>query len=532
MSLALRGRSDQQVVYIDKNSAPRIFHYGEDFLYEDLPVGTRVIYPNPPIQGLPNPKAAIRYALNHPLGCNPLFAQLEPGMRVTIAVDDISLPLPPMTTPDYRQLAIEAILEQLADNAIDDVHIIVANSLHRRMTEAEMKRMVGQEIHDEFYPERYYCHDAEDPDGMLKIGETHHGEPLRLNRRAAESDLVIYVNINLVPMDGGHKSVAVGLCDYESLRAHHEPQTILDSDSYMDPPRSELSRKVDRLGAIVDKEMNVFHVEMTLNNRMYASAMDFLAKNEDDFTETDKLKFEAMRWGMRKLPRQARRAAMHAIPAQFQLIACYAGKTELVHEKILARCFDQYSVSVKGQADILIFGMPYISPYNVNSILNPILIQVMAPGYLFNMYRGKPLVRKGGVIIFTHPCHDEFDPDFHPSYIEFFNRLLPETRDAFALRSKYEEQFAKNPSYIQMYRDGNAYHGAHPFFMWYWGENGRQHVGKIIAAGVKEPHVPERLGFGHAESLSEAIAQAKSFLGGNSSITMLKIPPIVIPEVN
>ncbi len=73
-----------------------------------------------------------------------------------------------------------------------------------------------------------------------------------LNRRAAESDLLIYVNINFVPMDGGHKSVAVGLCDYESLRAHHEPQTILDSDSYMDPPRSELNRKCTRLGKLVD----------------------------------------------------------------------------------------------------------------------------------------------------------------------------------------------------------------------------------------------------------------------------------------
>ena len=36
-------------------------------------------------------------------------------------------------------------------------------------------------------------------------------------------------------MDGGHKSVAVGLCGYESLRAHHKPETIRASDSYMDP---------------------------------------------------------------------------------------------------------------------------------------------------------------------------------------------------------------------------------------------------------------------------------------------------------
>ena len=111
----------------------------------------------------------------------------------------------------------------------------------------------------------------------------------------------------------------------------------------------------------------------------------------------------------------------------------------------------------------------------MNSILNPLLVQVMALGYFFNLYRGKPLLAKGGTIILTHPCSDEFDPEHHPSYIEFFNRLLPETRDAIKLEHKYEGEFAENPSYIQMYRPGNAYHGAHPFFMWYWGENGRQH---------------------------------------------------------
>ncbi len=95
-----RRKEDDQVVYIDNDSAPRILFSGEDLLLEDLPIGTRVVYPKPPIEGLANPGAAIRYALNHPLDAPPLYAQLMPGMRVTIAVDDISLPLPPMTTPD------------------------------------------------------------------------------------------------------------------------------------------------------------------------------------------------------------------------------------------------------------------------------------------------------------------------------------------------------------------------------------------------------------------------------------------------
>ena len=172
MALQLRRKTHESVIYIDRDSAPRIMPSGEDFILEDLPIGTRVIYPNPPIKGLPNREAAIRYALNHPLGCDPLFAQLEPGMRVTVAVDDISLPLPPMATPDIRQTILEIVLDMLAGHGVDDVHIIIANSLHRKMTEWEMKRMVGPRIFDDYYPDRYYNHDAEWADGLIKIGET------------------------------------------------------------------------------------------------------------------------------------------------------------------------------------------------------------------------------------------------------------------------------------------------------------------------------------------------------------------------
>ncbi len=526
-----RHKEDDQVVYIDNDSAPRIIFSGEDLLLEDLPIGTRVIYPKPPIEGLANPGAAIRYALNHPLETEPLYAQLAPGMKVTIAVDDISLPLPPMATPDIRQTIIEILLELLDANGVDDVHIVIANSLHRRLTPPEMKRMVGSKIFNAFYPDRYYNHDAEDPDGMVHLGKTDHNETVNINRRAVESDLLIYVNINLVPMDGGHKSVTVGLCDYESLKPHHEPHTIRQSNSYMDPPKSMLNRKVERMGAIVQEHMNVFHIETALNNRMFNSATSFLSKNEDEFTEMDRLKFEAMRWSLSKMPAAAKRKLFHAIPANYQLVACYAGKTEPVHAKIIEKNFEQYFVSLKGQSDILICGVPHISPYNVNSVLNPILLQVMGLGYFHNFYRGKPILRKGGALILCHPGYDTFDHEQHPSYIEFFNRLLPETRDATVLKHKYEEEFAKNPSYIEMYRRGHAYHGAHPFFMWYWGENGRQHVGKVILAGAENAHVPARLGWDRAESLTEAIAMAKSFVGPSPSITMMHHPPIVMADV-
>src|SRR5512135_2120635 len=149
----------EPIATIDRDSAPRVLFSGADLRLEDLPIGTKVVYPRPPIEGLPNVKAAIRWAINHPEGCDPLHARLRPGMKVTIALDDISLPLPPMRTPDVRQQVLEVVLELLADSGVDDVHLVVAIALHRRMTEEEMKRMVGRKIFDAFHPDRYYNHD-------------------------------------------------------------------------------------------------------------------------------------------------------------------------------------------------------------------------------------------------------------------------------------------------------------------------------------------------------------------------------------
>ena len=126
------------VLDVDKSTPPILFHHGESFRLEKLPAGrSRVLYPGEPLDALDDPDAAIRHALEHPLGDSPpLSALLSPGMRLTIAFDDISLPLPPMRRPDARQRVIEAVLDLAAEAGVDDVHLIAALALHRRMTEA------------------------------------------------------------------------------------------------------------------------------------------------------------------------------------------------------------------------------------------------------------------------------------------------------------------------------------------------------------------------------------------------------------
>jgi hypothetical protein len=520
------------VVTLEQGSRPRVLFAGDRLVEVDLPAGTRCIYAKPPIAPLKNFDAAIRYALGHPIGSDPLHAKLRPGMKVTIAVDDVSVPLPPMKKPDARERVLTVVLEQLADHGVDDVEIIIATGVHRRMRPEEIRHIVGDKIYNAYYPDRLYNHDAEDKANMVEIGTTECGEVVELNRRAVESDLVIYVALNLVPMSGGHKSVSVGLCGYKSLRAHHNPVTMRDCHSYMDPSSSALATSVERMGRLANKHLNVFTIESVVNNRMFDRPLEFLAKNEDDLDDREWGLMKALVATTARLPQAARQAIFSRVPAPYGVIAVNAGETEAVHAKTLERCFEQYLVPVEGQSDVLVMGIPYISPYNVHAFLNPLLVSVLAEGYLFNMYRGAPLVKKGGTLIITHPCTDKFDHEQHAPYVEFVHRLLPETRDGLELHRRYEEKFATNPAFLQMFRSGHAYHPVHPFFMWYWGEAGRQHLGRVIVVGADNEYIPKLLGYETAPSMDEALYRAKGGENRSLDITLLHAPPIVMGDVS
>jgi len=232
-----------------------------------------------------------------------------------------------------------------------------------------------------------------------------------------------------------------------------------------------------------------------------------------------------------RMPDEARQALFYKTPAAYEMTGVWAGETEAVHKKTIAKGFEQYVVDVKGQCDILISGLAFVCPYNVHAYLNPLLVQVMAQGYYHNLYRGVPLLKKGGTLIIAHPFKDKFTVEHHAPYIEFVHRLLPETRDSYTLHKKYERQFAEDPTYVNMYRHGNAYHGSHPFFMWYWGEAGRQHMGRVIIAGAQDKYICDLFGYEAAANMQEAIEMARDTAPPSPDITVLHTPPILMTNV-
>jgi lactate racemase len=516
---------------LEKNSPPMWFYAGDGFHYEKLPSGTRVIYPPGPAEPLADPNVAIEKALLEPLAMEPLHELLRPGMKLTIAFDDLSIPLPPMRRPDIRQLVVEKVLEKAAAKGVEDIHLIAALGLHRRMTEAELRHCLGNTIMSRYYPDRLYNYDAEDEENHVVIGETDKGEEVSVSRRVAESDLLVYVNVNFIPMDGGHKSVHTGLAPYSSIRHHHNPKTLEHTRSLMDPPNSAMHHSINRMGRIFDEHVKVFHIETTLNNQTYPSVFDFMAKPEHQWSTVTKANFLATHKAMQTMPTGATRRISHSIKAPHRMTSVQAGATEPVHTETLSDNYKQMVVPVEGQSDVLVLGIPYLGPYNVNSIMNPLLVYNMLLGYLFNLYKGKPLVREGGVLIGTHPMTAAFHKIHHPSYIDLWNEVFPETNDIHEIHRRYEEKYARDPWYRTLYRNSYAYHGAHPFTVLYWAAHALDHVGDVIFVGA-DPRTTKRLGFKRADTVVEALEMAKDTVGPSPTATYMHIPPLFVCEVS
>jgi nickel-dependent lactate racemase len=201
--------------------------FGESTIDVELPARTRMISRSGGagsgggLQAVNDLEAAVRDALDRPLGLPPIRDMVKPGARVVIAFDD-----PTVTSfGPIRRVAIEGVLSHLADAGVreDDVRLICANALHRKFTRDELATIIGQELVDRFGG-RLFCHDAEDAENLVYFGTTAHGYDVELSRHAADADLCIYINAGLhLGFSGGWKSVAVGLSTWRSIRHTHHP---------------------------------------------------------------------------------------------------------------------------------------------------------------------------------------------------------------------------------------------------------------------------------------------------------------------
>ncbi len=67
--------------------------------------------------------------------------------------------------------------------------------------------------------------------------------------------------------------------------------------------------------------------------------------------------------------------------------------------------------------------------------------------------------------------------------------------------------------------------------MWYWGENGRQHIGRVIIVGADNEYVPSILGYETAPTFAEAMRMANETGPADPDITCMHICPMLMADV-
>tara|TARA_B100000029_G_scaffold516847_1_gene636330 strand:- start:5130 stop:6680 length:1551 start_codon:yes stop_codon:yes gene_type:complete len=507
---------------------------GNNIINAELPETASVFFPRPPLAGIPNKDIPqkVKDAFESPLDMPPLEELVQPSSKILIAFDDNCQPFPATKPPDIRQLAIETLLEMLYSYGVrqHNIDLICAVALHRKMKTYELAAMLGKRIMQAFHPHQLFNFDAEDPEDIIDLGTTDQGEPVETSRRVIDCDLVIYVDSIQIPLNGGHKSVAVGLGTYNSIAPHHAPQMTAETPHVMQPSGSKMHSLIERISRVISKHARIMVLEAAMNNASYPPLMNYLSKSREQCNLLEKLLKTTTPLSMKMIPEKIRFKIFQGIRSSYLPIEINAGSIDAVHQPTLQTLKEQLMVTTDHQHDTLVFGLPDLSPYSVGTRINPVLVLSDVLGYVFNWFYNKPFVKPGGVVIILNPVFEFFHPEYHVAYEKFWNEVLPETQDPFEMQSVFQEQFAHDSKLIDCYRNNFAHHGFHPFTVWYWATYPLKYLSRVILAGPKTDFAAKRLGISWAPTLENALGQAREVTGGDD-VVALTIPPFMYMQV-
>ena len=143
--------------------------YGDSTITAELPERTRVIRQTAqPLPALPDPAEAVRQSLNAPVAHQPLAKLVGPKSKVTIAFNDPSSYVLAQKQPDFHEVAIKVLLEELDKLGVElsNIRLVCAIGLHRKWTNQELSTILGEDLIHKFGPSRLYNHDAEDKENL------------------------------------------------------------------------------------------------------------------------------------------------------------------------------------------------------------------------------------------------------------------------------------------------------------------------------------------------------------------------------
>ena len=165
----------------------------------------------------------VEAALAAPIGSEPLEKLVQGKKNIVLIASDHTRPVP------SRVLVPPMLSAIRRGNPEANITILIATGCHRGTTKEELIEKFGPEIVGK---EHFVIHDCAAEEEMVTIGTLPSGGALRINRIAAEADLLIsegFIEPHFFAgFSGGRKSVLPGIAAKETVYWNHNAEFIAD----------------------------------------------------------------------------------------------------------------------------------------------------------------------------------------------------------------------------------------------------------------------------------------------------------------
>lgn len=160
-------------------------------------------------------------ALEHPVDSPRLRTLAEGKRKIVIVTSDHTRAVP-------SKITLPLLLKEIRSGNPDaDITILIATGLHRPTTEAEQRRMFGDEIVDH---EKIAINNAFAPEQFVELCTLPSGAVFQVNRLAAECDLLVtegFVEPHFFAgFSGGRKSILPGICSERTVNENHSYKAV------------------------------------------------------------------------------------------------------------------------------------------------------------------------------------------------------------------------------------------------------------------------------------------------------------------
>lgn len=207
------------------------------------------------------PEQLLNLALDEPVGSAKVEDIINPGEKVVVITSDVTRPCPSreILPPLLKRL-------ELSGCSKSDITIVFALGNHRPHTEEEKRKLVGDNIF-----ENYKCVDTNSKD-VINMGSTPKGTPVDITRVVAEADRRICIgNIEyhyFAGYSGGAKAIMPGSSTWEAIQANHSK--MVDPNACAgniigNPVRDDLEEAIKFcnidfiLNVVLDEKKNIIH---------------------------------------------------------------------------------------------------------------------------------------------------------------------------------------------------------------------------------------------------------------------------------